>query len=256
MKITLIILQFLGLVLLTVIHCDASSSIVIDGGKAGTPGGDFSDYSHIPESGDPWEPSSTTNAEVRLSVGQTGANGERTEAGWNKTGYPGPGSEVNFIRGKSIPQNAASAIQHKAYISIQLDSSNLSSKAFFLKSIAVAIWRNGGAAANHYQFAYDVDGDGYDTDDLIGKPQVNNHVGKGRPFRFRREIQASASTQQEVRLYFWHPTGTHAGGNSHLFRVEAEYEMAPYSAIPEPSSNSLLLLLGLSSLIVRRNIKR
>ncbi len=214
-------------------------------------GGDFGDYSGLSAGNNiqNWLASTVDDGVVGLSVGDTGVNADNSTSGFNNAGsYRGAGTEINFTVGGDSATTAAAAISANQFLSFQLDSTAFASDSFTFDSISVSMWRNGGAAAQSYQFAFDDEGDGtWAVDDLLGSETTNTVSGTTNTFSVSETITSTASTQQEVRLYFWN--GTIEAANTHLFDVEATY-----SAVPEPSAFAVIIagVVGCMAITRRR----
>ncbi len=208
----------------------ANGTIDIIGNTDGSLGGEFTDYSAL-NGGDLWADSFDYDGVVRLSASLTGFNGERSASRWNNSNYQGPGSEIDFTKGSGTAATATDALAEKTFIALKLDSSEFDSEFFVLNSLSVSMWRNGGQAADVYQFAYDADGDGYDVDDMVGTAVHNAASGTASTFAVTEEFSTAASTNQEIRLYFWKSDGGGAvAANTHLFEITATYNTnIPYS---------------------------
>lgn len=202
----------------------ADGTIDIIGNTTGEPGGEFADYSSLGENA-AWDDSEDDDGVVRFSISRTSLySNEVSAAKWKASTYTGPNTEINFTKGTAgtVALDRANALTNKAFIAIQLDSSGFDSAPFTLDSVAIAMWRNGTASPTDYQFAYDDEGDGFDSGDFIGDGVSNNLDGTNNTFTNTVTLTTAQATSHEVRMYYW-GGGTTFSGHTHLFAATAEY---------------------------------
>ena len=222
---------------------DATYIIDIVGNTTGEAGGEFADYSSLSRNAE-WADSIVDDGVVELSVSRTGFNGDVSLTRWYETAYVGPGTEILYSKGpRNGPYNASTAsdaIEQGAFIAIKLDSTGLDSAEFTIDAITVQQWRDFGTSATNFQFAYDADGDGYDTGDLIGSPAFSNQTGASSAFELSSTMSTAYATQHEVRLYYWGNPDTWSFASVHLFHVEVAYRLKIGDDSP-PTVTSYLL---------------
>ena len=203
--------------------------IELTGNTTGAAGGGFADYGSL--SGGAWDDSSNNDGVVALSVSRTSFGGETSITAWNPNGYLGPGTGISFTKGSAT--TAAGALSSGAFIVIKTDSSAFGATEYLLESVTLQLWRNGSQAATFYQFAYDQENDGYTQSDLIATPTEINSSGTSNSFQISASLPPTESTQHEVRLYFWNPSGGAANANTHLFDISASYTLAEPPRVPK-----------------------
>jgi hypothetical protein len=221
----------------------ASAATIIDiqGSVDGTGPDEFADYSGLSKDADITPPSTVTDGDYSLTVGGFGPLVD-----WGGSSNI-DGSEIDFqaggaSEGVSTADSAADAFTMGTYFEVSLASTGLN---FDWDSLSATIWRNGGAAAETYQFAYADDGN-WDTTDLLGTAQTFTTDGSSNleTVSYTGNIVSDAASAT-ARLYFWDATNT--DGNTHLTNVEAQF-----SPIPEPSAMTLLLGGLLAFVTIRR----
>jgi len=199
----------------------ANGIIDIVGSTSLNGGGEFADYSGLSGTDNKtWTNSIVNDGVVSLSASRDGLNGEVSTSGFNNGGsYRGAGTEINFTAANTTSSTAGNALTNRTFIAFRLDSRDYTPTNIILKTISLSLWRNGAAAAQNYQLAYDQGNNGYDTGDFLGTP---TNITTTANFTLSQTLNTVATNVHEVRLYFW--TATATTGNTHLFNVSVTYE--------------------------------
>jgi hypothetical protein len=177
-------------------------------------------------------------------------NGQRWQITYSSGTYDN-GEEWNIRQegGLNPATTNTAAFTNGTYLEIGLDSTAFGSTSFDWTSLSVSLWRNGTAAPNNFQLAFDTDNNGWDTGDLLGTiVVVGSGITEATTITYNTTNLVSAATSGTARLYYWDTTGeNNPNGNFHLYDVSADY-----TAVPEPSSTALLGLGGLALILRRR----
>lgn len=157
------------------------------------------------------------------------ASGELNLQNWDLTGTAGTAGTTGGT-GDGTPDNWIE-FSLTAGVGLVLD----------LDSISISTWRNGGGAAEFYNFDYSTDGGTNWTN--FGGQQEETNAGDST----FRTISFSGDVQAEDLLIRFAANG--GSGNIHINGITVEGSLA---AVPEPSSTALIGLAGLGFILRRR----